>query len=236
MKGYKQHLTVRLAGQDIPLILTAMQRKSIRLLVTETGDIDLRIPFNSPRDTVDRFLRQHEQWILNRRRDLLQRQAAQQAATAVHLLGQPLTLGEWPRKTVGLDGQNLLLPQGLDDSARQQVLDDWFTRMARQTFEDQIGRWWPAFSHTGQQPQLRVKKMRTRWGSLSKLGYINLNRILVHMEPSLIELVVVHELCHLEHFDHGPGFQRLMTRHLPDWRQRDRQLRQIRINGFSLGC
>ncbi|MCY0963588.1 M48 family metallopeptidase [Parathalassolituus penaei] len=213
-----------------------MQRKSIRLIVTESGEIDLRIPFNSPKDTVDRFLRQHEAWILQRRQAFAERARQQQENNSVHYLGKPLSLGQWSRKTVGLEGQQLMIPATVAEHERQLWLDDWFTRMARQCFEDQIARWWPAFSHTGKPPVLRVKKMRTRWGSLSKLGYINLNRLLVHMDPQLIELVVVHELCHLEHFDHGPGFQRLMSKHLPDWRSRDRQLRNIRINGFSLGC
>jgi len=43
-------------------------------------------------------------------------------------------------------------------------------------------------------------------------------------------LVVVHELCHLKHFDHGPGFRRLMTECLPDWQQRDKQLNHLSQN------
>src|SRR5690554_5936291 len=70
----------------------------------------------------------------------------------------------------------------------------------------------------------RVKKMRTRWGSLSQRGYINLNLALIQLPEALMELVVVHELCHLKHFDHGVGFKQLMTQCLPDWRERERAL------------
>ena len=73
---------------------------------------------------------------------------------------------------------------------------------------------------------LRIKRMRTRWGSLSKKGYINLNLALLSLPEDLIELVVVHELCHLEHFDHGPVFIACMTSCLPDWRARDKRINQ----------
>src|SRR5690606_39832156 len=79
-----------------------------------------------------------------------------------------------------------------------------------------------------QRPQLRIKKMRTRWGSLSQRGYINLNLALMQLPEHLLELVVVHELCHLKHFDHGPGFRALMSQCLPDWRVREQQLSQLR--------
>jgi predicted metal-dependent hydrolase len=234
MKGYKQHLRVNIGGESVPVILTAMQRKTIRLVITDTGEIDLRIPLLSNQDHVAGFLQQHENWILQRRWELLQRQ--QQASDAVHYLGQNLTVGQWRNGWVGLNGQQILVPAHLDLSQRQQALDQWFANTARQYFAREISRWWPSFAHTGPQPVMRVKKMRTRWGSLSKRGYINLNQLLIHSEPRLIELVVVHELCHLEYFDHGRGFQALMTQHLPDWRERDQALRQLRINGFSLGC
>jgi len=53
---------------------------------------------------------------------------------------------------------------------------------------------------------------------------------LMQLPLDLIELVVVHELCHLKHFDHGPGFRRLMTECLPDWQQRDKQLNHLSQN------
>jgi predicted metal-dependent hydrolase len=36
--------------------------------------------------------------------------------------------------------------------------------------------------------------------------------------------VVLHELCHLRHHDHGPGFYALMSRYMPDWQVRRAEL------------
>lgn len=234
MKGYKQVLRVDLGGEKVVIKLTAMRRKTLKLIITDTADIDLRIPLNCPQEQVQRFLARHEGWIIQRRTDVLA--ARQRQQNVAGYLGQQLEIGQWPKRCVGLIGQQLMVPGHLEPDEQIAALERWFRGQARARFEADIERWWPCFAHLGTRPVLRVKTMKTRWGSLSKRGYINLNRFLIHLDPELIELVVVHELCHLQHFDHGPGFQALMTRMLPDWRLRDRRLRDVRISGFAPGC
>ena len=39
-----------------------------------------------------------------------------------------------------------------------------------------------------------------------------------------VELVVVHELCHILEKNHGPRFYALLARYLPDWRERKQLL------------
>ena len=69
--------------------------------------------------------------------------------------------------------------------------------------------------------------MRSRWGSLSSRGYINLSLKLVEMDPTIIEMVVVHELCHSHYFDHSANFYRLMAEKLPNYKAIEAQLKQI---------
>ena len=45
-------------------------------------------------------------------------------------------------------------------------------------------------------------------------------------ETEAIDAVVVHELCHLRHMNHSPAFYREVERWLPDYRQREKLLRQ----------
>ena len=60
------------------------------------------------------------------------------------------------------------------------------------------------------------------------------NRINVHcatlqLPPSLIDYVIVHELCHLVEHNHGKSFYQLLDRMLPDWRARRRQLNEMDV-------
>ena len=75
----------------------------------------------------------------------------------------------------------------------------------------------PALRYTG----LRLRKMRRRWGSCTRTGMITLNEHLVRTPDICIRGVVVHELCHLVHLDHGPGFRALVAEVFPDHRLSD---------------
>jgi len=65
-------------------------------------------------------------------------------------------------------------------------------------------------------PKLRIKKMKTRWGSLSKQGLLSLNLELIKLDLEFIEYVIFHELCHLVYFDHSKEFFALLYKILPN--------------------
>jgi predicted metal-dependent hydrolase len=67
--------------------------------------------------------------------------------------------------------------------------------------------------------------MEKRWGSLSASGRsLILNRRLVEADVDTIDFVIVHELCHLRHHDHGEAFHALLSTRMPDWRDRKARL------------
>ena len=73
---------------------------------------------------------------------------------------------------------------------------------------------------------LAYRNMKSRWGSCQPTtGRICINVRLALYPPECLEYVVVHELCHLLVAGHGPEFRNLMTRVMPDWKQRRAKLR-----------
>ena len=57
-----------------------------------------------------------------------------------------------------------------------------------------------------------IKHNSSNWGSCSALGNINLNLNLVRLPQLLRDHVILHELCHLRHPNHGPEFHALLER------------------------
>ncbi|WP_170845080.1 M48 family metallopeptidase [Chitinasiproducens palmae] len=105
------------------------------------------------------------------------------------------------------------------------ALTRWFKAMARAELGDRLA------AHAAR-AQLRYERFalssaRTRWGSCSSRGTIRLNWRLIHLDPDLIDYVVVHELAHLLQMNHSPRFWAEVARLMPDYETRRRTLRQI---------
>ncbi|MBR7004148.1 MAG: M48 family metallopeptidase [Bacteroidales bacterium] len=77
--------------------------------------------------------------------------------------------------------------------------------------------------------QVRIKHNVSNWGSCSRKGNINLNLNLVRLPEELRDYVLLHELCHLRHPDHGPDFHSLLESVCPDHRKKEKELRKFRI-------
>jgi predicted metal-dependent hydrolase len=57
---------------------------------------------------------------------------------------------------------------------------------------------------------LFIKNNISNWGSCSAKDNINLNIQLMRLPEYLIDFVCLHELCHLQHHNHGPKFHALL--------------------------
>jgi len=74
--------------------------------------------------------------------------------------------------------------------------------------------------------RIAIKDMRSNWGSCSEKGNLNFNYKLALVPRHLAEYVVVHELCHLAHFDHSPAFWALVEGLMPDAKARRKEMRK----------
>jgi predicted metal-dependent hydrolase len=77
-----------------------------------------------------------------------------------------------------------------------------------------------------QTPQVQLRPMTTKWASISLAGRLTLNTDLLALPKALGEFVIVHELVHLLAPNHGKVFKSFLHAYLPDWEQRERELRQ----------
>jgi hypothetical protein len=78
---------------------------------------------------------------------------------------------------------------------------------------------------TGLSPgRIHVRLQKTRWGSCSSQGNININAALLLVPPELVRYLFVHELAHLRQLSHGRRFWQLVARHEPDYRALDQRL------------
>lgn len=67
---------------------------------------------------------------------------------------------------------------------------------------------------------VKITAAKTRFGSCSKNGSICFSLYLMQYPMQAIEYVVVHELCHLRHFNHSAAFYQEIEKYLPDYKSR----------------
>jgi predicted metal-dependent hydrolase len=79
--------------------------------------------------------------------------------------------------------------------------------------------------------EIRIKRMKTRWGSCGPRNDININWLLALAPESVLEYVVVHELCHISQRNHSPAFWSLLALHLPNWAE---ERRWLKLHGAQL--
>ena len=79
--------------------------------------------------------------------------------------------------------------------------------------------------------KVHIKDMGFRWASCLKNGDLNFHWKCMLAPLTVIDYVVVHELCHLRHRDHSAAFWNEVDKVLPDWRDRHDWLR---MRGASL--
>jgi predicted metal-dependent hydrolase len=220
---------IQLQGREVPVTIYAMKRKSLRLGVNAQGEVEVKVPLRCPKNELMAFLSQHTMWLEKRLEQFDGLQQAQREK--MQYLGQAYrfqTSAQKSRQPVLIEG-TCYYPQSWTEENLLAKIESWQRAQAKQVFEQLIDQWWPHFSQGAliSRPILRVKKMRSRWGSLSSKGYINLSLKLIELSPDIIQMVVVHELCHSHYFDHSANFYRLMAEKLPQYKTIESQLRQI---------
>jgi predicted metal-dependent hydrolase len=65
---------------------------------------------------------------------------------------------------------------------------------------------------------VKVKKLKAKWGSCSLVGNLVFNSSLAKCPVSIIDYVIIHELCHRKQMNHSKKFWDLVTQFCPDWR------------------
>lgn len=73
---------------------------------------------------------------------------------------------------------------------------------------------------------VKITTARTRYGSCSGKDSLCFSCFLMQYPDEAVDLVVVHELCHIHHKNHATGFYEELASILPDWRERKKLLNE----------
>jgi len=229
----EQKLTTRIVQTPAGAVAYQLERKAVKnlnLRVRRDGSVYVSAHRRVPVSQIDAFVAQKGAFILEavRRFAALEQQRPRPRQYAdgetISILGRPLrlTVSRGNRDEVTEEGDRLLLrTKAPEDAAkRRRLVERYLDQRCRQVFGAALEECYPPFRRYGvPMPALRVREMKSRWGScLVQKGVITLNKRLLAFPMERIRYVTFHELCHFIHPDHSRRFYDLLAAFVPDWK------------------
>ena len=205
--------------------LIRSNRKTLALVVTREGKLEVRAPKRISRQEIDRFVESRRGWALRHQEQARQRMAARpvlryEIGGRLPFLGReyPVLAGE----KAGLSAEGFRVRE---DRPIEPQLIRLFRELARKELAGRIER----YAHrVGVRPSgLRITSASTRFGSCSGKNSLSFSYKLIWAAEELVDYVVVHELCHIRQHNHSAAFWQEVEAVLPDYRLREQALREF---------
>ena len=107
-------------------------------------------------------------------------------------------------------------------------IDKWYKKQAKVIFKDHLDQIYHRFSRRIPYPDLKIRKMTTRWGVCNvKSKTITLNLELIKRDVKYLDYVIVHELSHLIHANHSSKFWDLVAENMPDYKKYRKEMKDF---------
>ena len=223
-------------GQRICVEIVRKKMKTVRLKVNR----DHRVVLSAPHAVTDRWIRQYidskAAWI---QKQIKKVGTGRQAFPAVirsgahiRILGREYAIQVLPsgKNAVTMTDSHLVIEtrDPGDQEALTSQLDRWWRRQAHDRYMISLCKYYPLVEGRGvKMPRLSVRRMKTLWGSCSAhRGVVTLNYYLYKLPLGCIDYIVFHELAHFLYRYHDRDFYGFIARYMPDWKERNRALKE----------
>lgn len=220
-----------LEDETLHFELRRSSRRSIGITVQPGGAVVVTAPNRASMGKIFETLQKHGRWV---RRQVTKLQNTplpppppRWIEGELHaFLGHPypLRLMQGEGKGVWRTDHELLvhLPKPQKREMVRQVVEGWMQEEASVIFlhrMEALSRSTPALE-VQKSPTLKLRRMKSRWGSCSPDGRILMNTHAIKLPLRLVDYILMHEMCHLKVPNHSPDFWAYLGRCLPDWQRR----------------
>jgi len=213
------------------------KRKHLSLIVYPDLRVVVRVPLKSKHDKIESIIQKKLRWIIKKIEYFENLEPIFPPSEFIsgethYFLGKPYRLKIQLSKKAEIQIVDnfieIKLPLPDDKKKIEKMLMKWYKSRAKELLYQRIEKYLPVFLEIGAaKPEVKFRKMKSRWGSCSRKNVVTLNIELIKASYYCSDYVVVHELCHLIHLSHCRKFYGLLENKMPDWKERKKQLEKI---------
>jgi len=208
------------------------RRRSVRLTVERDASVTAVVPPQVDQDALVKIIESRRRWLYGKiaeRRSLGDPRPEREyvSGEGFPYLGRSyrlLLVDEGPVRLVR--GRLELARTDLEDAPRQLVR--WYQKVGEVWLRRRIGPWAERVGVT--LSGLRVMPLGHRWGSCSVDGRVNIHWAAIQLPPDLIDYVLLHELAHIRHRDHGSAFWKVVALAMPSYEIRRERLKRVGLD------
>lgn len=221
------------AGIDYTLVRNRGQR-NLRVHLDPSGHPVVSAPYHISQRQIDEFVANSATWI-NRQSDKV---ASHNYETGdfIPYLGRKLTLlvidGKKSQYDI-IDDKIIITVKKQDIKEIKKTIKSMYVDTVRSFMEKRVPHWCCELGLPV--PEYGVNRAKSKWGvcyPLEKRLY--LSYMCATLPEDLIDMTVLHEVCHLVHSGHGKDFWALMQNHMPDLDKRKAELAKVAKSGWSM--
>jgi len=214
----------------ISYTLIRSRRKTCAIHITKAATVEVRAPLRMHAKDIDRFVASKAQWIKSHQ-ESARRRTSEQAAfllnyrDTVQLYGIHYPLVAKTGDHAGFDGNCIYLPPRLTSEGIRQAVMCVFKAAAKGYLPAKTASFAALMDVVPS--AVRISGAKTRWGSCSAKNSITYSWRLIMADDDVVDYVVVHELAHIKVRNHSPAFWAVVEGVLPDYKARQKKLRQL---------
>lgn len=202
--------------------LVRSRRRTMALVVTRTGELEVRAPMRARLADIHSMIERHRAWIarkLGEHRDRAAEAFRPEEGQEIPVDGVLLRLVFRPRSRAKLEDGCIILPAALAGNAEasHRAIVSLLRRLT-------LARMTPLVEEIALRCGVLVKSIRVtsaqrRWGSCSSRGSLNFSYRLVQAPPLVQRYLAVHEVAHLRHPNHSRDFWDFVETIMPEYEE-----------------
>ena len=213
----------------IEYTLNRSKRKTLALYIRD-GKVEVRAPLKIPVKNIEKFILSKEKWISDKVRKAIEQTRQRESFTlsygdTVLYCGTLYPIITKTGNSIGFDDTGFYMPPGYTSDEIKQACVRIYRMLAYRDLNERVTEFSQMMSVSPN--AVKINSASTRWGSCSAKKSINFSWRLIMADDDVIDYVVVHELAHLLELNHSDKFWSIVRNILPDYKDRQRRLREL---------